>query len=554
MQAEYTFDNLNRLTGLLNKTSSGTSLSSFNYGYDAASRRTKVILSDGQIDYAYDKANQLTQETRNTIANSYSFSYNYDLAGNRTRMIKSNDTINYSYNRLNQLIQQTSTNYSGGNNVTILGKVNDINIDKVLINDTTATINDGIFTAKVPLASGVNSIIAKALDKAGNFTTQTLEIDLDSTAEANYTYDADGNLIQKSLKGEQTLYHYDYNNRLTKITHPDGSVSEYTYDTEGRRIKSNEKGVVTHYFYDGNNVILERDSSGNTKATYTRALGFNGGIGSIISNRSEGKDYYYHYDGQGSVAHLTDASGVVIMVYIYDALGNVISQTGSLTQGYQFQTKEYSSPTGLVYFGARYYDSLIGRFITPDPLGMADGPNLYLYVNNNPVNWLDPYGLCAEKGGNNNPAVGLAVSIGSNTAKVIYQNLDAAKFNSLWENAAYQKYAPAARGAWSGLQGVGILLGSKTYLNIIDAAVAGKITEEQAQLAINIHTQNMILKASIAKGGFDAGTLAAPSLGPFAPAGPVVGAVVIGGIGGKVVDILEQKVFRELGIYEALQD
>jgi len=52
--------------------------------------------------------------------------------------------------------------------------------------------------------------------------------------------------------------------------------------------------------------------------------------------------------------------------------------------------------SGLVYFGARYYDVGIGRFITPDPLGMIDGPNMYLYCGNEPVNLIDVWGLCGN--------------------------------------------------------------------------------------------------------------------------------------------------------------
>ena len=49
-----------------------------------------------------------------------------------------------------------------------------------------------------------------------------------------------------------------------------------------------------------------------------------------------------------------------------------------------------------MYFGARYYDVGIGRFITPDPLGMVDGPNMYLYCGNDPVNLVDVWGVCGN--------------------------------------------------------------------------------------------------------------------------------------------------------------
>ncbi len=56
--------------------------------------------------------------------------------------------------------------------------------------------------------------------------------------------------------------------------------------------------------------------------------------------------------------------------------------------------------TGLVQFGKRDYDAKLGRWLTPDPLGFADGPNLYAYVRNNPLILYDPYGLAATDGFN----------------------------------------------------------------------------------------------------------------------------------------------------------
>ncbi|MDD5081664.1 MAG: RHS repeat-associated core domain-containing protein, partial [Candidatus Omnitrophica bacterium] len=57
--------------------------------------------------------------------------------------------------------------------------------------------------------------------------------------------------------------------------------------------------------------------------------------------------------------------------------------------------------TGLYYYRNRYYSPLFGRFITRDPAGIINGPNLYAYCSNNPVNFVDPWGLCGGKGENN---------------------------------------------------------------------------------------------------------------------------------------------------------
>ena len=111
--------------------------------------------------------------------------------------------------------------------------------------------------------------------------------------------------------------------------------------------------------------------------------------------------FFYNYDALGNVISLTNpavSANKAYTYYTYDAFGNLLAKSGtSVTNPYQFQTK-YTSPTiGLVNFGFRYYNHLIGRFITQDPLGMVDGPNLYVYLNNNPVNLIDPWGLCGVK-------------------------------------------------------------------------------------------------------------------------------------------------------------
>ena len=131
--------------------------------------------------------------------------------------------------------------------------------------------------------------------------------------------------------------------------------------------------------------------------TYTRGIGYSGGIGGIISQKRGANTNYYHYDGLPSVVQLTDSNSSSVQTYTYDAYGNVLSSSGSITSPYRFSTKEYSSNAKLLYFGARYYSPKIGRWLNPDPAGMVDGPNVYLYVGNNPVNLVDPEGLCLEK-------------------------------------------------------------------------------------------------------------------------------------------------------------
>ncbi|MBU4305271.1 MAG: RHS repeat-associated core domain-containing protein, partial [Candidatus Omnitrophica bacterium] len=65
------------------------------------------------------------------------------------------------------------------------------------------------------------------------------------------------------------------------------------------------------------------------------------------------------------------------------------------------------SDFGLVFYGARYYKPILGRFINTDPLGMVDGPHLYRFCLGDPVNYLDPWGLMVGFGYMGGPAIGL---------------------------------------------------------------------------------------------------------------------------------------------------
>ena len=127
----------------------------------------------------------------------------------------------------------------------------------------------------------------------------------------------------------------------------------------------------------------------------------------IISACRNGTPVYYHYDGIGAVTGLTDLNGKLLQSYSYDAFGNALMTQGqgkgakNIVNPYGFSTKEYNPKSGLSYFGARYYDPAVGRFISKDLLsGNIYNPlsiNKYPYVENNPVNLIDPLGLCAGK-------------------------------------------------------------------------------------------------------------------------------------------------------------
>lgn len=147
-------------------------------------------------------------------------------------------------------------------------------------------------------------------------------------------------------------------------------------------------GAITRYIYDGDQVICETDGSGTITAKYV----YGAGIDEVVTMQRGGSAYFYHYDGLGNVSDITDGAGSIVESYSYDAYGNS-SDTSSVGNPYLFNGRRFDAETGLYYYRARYYDSEIGRFLQVDPIGYIGGMNLYVYCSNNPVNFIDVFGL-----------------------------------------------------------------------------------------------------------------------------------------------------------------
>ncbi len=148
--------------------------------------------------------------------------------------------------------------------------------------------------------------------------------------------------------------------------------------------------------YDGGDCVQERDDAGLLTKQFVRGTSLGGGIGGVLYNEdASAVREYFVYNAIGST--VATVSGfwplVVESTNDYDAFGNVVATTGATDNNRLFCTKERSSGIGLDNFGMRYYDPVLGRFLTRDPAGYPDGPNNYLYCRNNPINHIDPLGL-----------------------------------------------------------------------------------------------------------------------------------------------------------------
>ena len=298
-------------------------------------------------------------------------------------------------------------NVSRNNNLlTVAGSLSN-SVTSLTINGQTATVYHDLTWAVpggITLANGSNLLTAVVGTNTGGVRlTNSLVTMLPATVALRY--DADGNLTWDGL----LAYTYDCADELTAVTLTNGWKTGYVYDGLGRRrirkdyTWTNNAWAETnevHYVYDGMNVIQERNANNVPLVTYTRGVDLSGtrqgagGIGGLLARTDANGPAYYHDDANGNVTALVNGSGTVVAKYLYDSFGNTLGTWGSLAAGntYRFSSKEMDARTGQYYYGYRWYDPNLQRWLNRDPIQELGGINLYGFVGNDTINKVDPWG------------------------------------------------------------------------------------------------------------------------------------------------------------------
>jgi RHS repeat-associated protein len=247
-------------------------------------------------------------------------------------------------------------------------------------------------------------VAAYAYDSNGNRLSYTdPDVSLTSTYDVQdrlthygpntYTYTLNGDLQAKTGSGQTTTYAYDALGNLQSIALPDGTQVEYVIDGRNRRVGKKVNGaLVQGFLYAGALApAAELDSNGNVAARF------------IYGTRSNVPDYLIkggmtyrliadHLGSPRLVVNTT--TGHIVQRLAYDAFGRVTFDDNPGFQPFGFAGGLYDPDTKLTRFGARDYDAETGRWTAKDPIRFGGGDtNLYGYVLNDPVNWLDPLGL-----------------------------------------------------------------------------------------------------------------------------------------------------------------
>lgn len=221
--------------------------------------------------------------------------------------------------------------------------------------------------------------------------------------ESTFTYDQVGNL-KSQLKGNRTTrYKYDALDRLIAVK-TDNETTHYVYDAFNRRIRKDKENQTTRYLYIGQDEVGAVDKSENIQELRILGQGHGAEIGASIAIELQRNVFVPSHDFRGNVVALTDLSGQLIEGYRYTAFGETVIYNSAkekiaaslVGNPWQFSSKRLDEESGFVYFGRRYYDPVNGRWITSDPAGLSDGPNLYAYLHHRPVQAFDLYGLQEE--------------------------------------------------------------------------------------------------------------------------------------------------------------
>jgi RHS repeat-associated protein len=167
-------------------------------------------------------------------------------------------------------------------------------------------------------------------------------------------------------------------------------TASFVYDGLGRREKKSVNGNLTEFLYDGLNPVQET-SGAAVVANILPGLGIDEHL--ARADVPSATTRYFLPDVLGSAIALTDSAGAVQTDYTYEPFGRTVATGASNSSSYQYTGRENDS-TGLYYHRSRYYHPILQRFVIEDPIDFSGGNvNFYVYVENNPLNLVDPLGL-----------------------------------------------------------------------------------------------------------------------------------------------------------------
>lgn len=272
--------------------------------------------------------------------------------------------------------------------------------------------------SSAPVYAGITNIaVLNNGTNADTVTNITGNLFLSKATEA-FAYDADGNMTNDG----RWYFVWDAENRLVTITNnanvPTDAKKklEFAYDWQGRRISkvgcdwagSSYTPVATNKFiYDRWNLKLEVDHTNGVLRTYTCGTDVSGtsdragGVGGlrILKIGTNSTTYFPAYDGNGNVVNFMNAADASIAAtFEYSPFGEAIRSEGTTARAnpVRFSSKYTDLELDFAYYGYRYYNPAIGRWLSRDLIEERGGPNLFAFVRNDSIKSVDALGLSSS--------------------------------------------------------------------------------------------------------------------------------------------------------------
>ncbi|HBA82824.1 MAG TPA: hypothetical protein DCZ95_01900 [Verrucomicrobia bacterium] len=366
------------------------------YGLDAADRLTYIQTPQDRFEFGYDAYNGVVAQWASTNS-GLAFSAQYDVLDRITNMGWSHPTagllrtFRYAYDASGLITQKTVMGAAAENTAYAYDDLGRLVSESVGAARTEYRYDQAGNRTAVIANGQTNTYILGIGNRLANWGTN-------SSAQ----YDAAGNATNMIFDDGRTLsMNWDGLYRLTSVSTNGAWAESYSYDALGNRVQIANAEGTTYLVYDGLNVIAETDAAGKLLKSYTHGPGIDNILSMSIYTGAQPMVYYYIKDHLGSVLALADTNGNIVESYSYTAWGevNVFDSEGrpiprsTIGNRYLWQGREYSWKTGFYFFRARSYCPGIGRWLSTDPGGISFGLNQFLFCENDPINYRDPFGL-----------------------------------------------------------------------------------------------------------------------------------------------------------------
>jgi RHS repeat-associated protein len=411
----YSYNAADELTGETQNIHGAGGAKQINYTYNSDGLRQALVYPGASMTVSYDYTAR-NQTAAIYVNGAAIVSYGYDAAGNRVAQFRDNGVgTSYVYDNNNRVLSLTHQKsgvvlshheYGYDNMSRRTFERRNWNKGDVYAYDAVDQVTDVQYEVNNPnsIPSGAIRTVSYNYDASGN----RMQIN-DNSAITTYssnslnqytqvgsnpaTYNANGDLT--NING--WTYMYDAQGRLTNASNGTITVS-MTYDGRNRCATRTVNGTTSFFYYDGWNLVEENETGGAQLKQYIHGTS----IDELVARKDAGGSIYYLQDVLGNVTHLTNTAGNMAEQYSYDVFGlpvvknvsGTVISTSAYGNRFMFTGREFVQEIALYDYRNRMYSPLLGRFLQIDPLRF-DGKdyNLYRYVHNNPVNYIDPTGL-----------------------------------------------------------------------------------------------------------------------------------------------------------------